>query len=136
LLRVLLGLLKGSVIGGGLGFGFMQLGSIAQAGWIQFLFYGLIGAIVGFVCGKPFWKHDTIWTPVVKAVFGIGVAIGLYALVAKALGDPKLNAVGLEGTISSFPYVLGAAVGVVYGIFVEVDDGGKTAAKKDKENSD
>jgi hypothetical protein len=64
------------------------------------------------------------------------VAIGLYALVAKALGDPKLNAVGLEGTISSFPYVLGAAVGVVYGIFVEVDDGGKTAAKKDKENSD
>ena len=68
----------------------------------------------------------------VKAVIGVALAIGLYAIVAKALGDPSLNAVGLEGTASSFPYLLGAVIGVVYGVFVEWDDGGKAAKEAKK----
>jgi len=127
--RILLGLLKGGIIGGGLGFGFYYL---KLGGLLNWVLYGLIGALVGFIAGRPFWKHETIWTPVVKAIVGVAICIGLYALVAKALGDPRLNAVGLQGTASAFPYVLGAVIGVVYGVFVEVDDGGKTA-KQDKQ---
>ena len=128
-MRVILGILKGGIIGGGLGFGFMQLGSLSKAGFMQYLLYGLIGAIVGFVAGRPFWKHDTIWTPVVKAVVGFGICLGIYALVAKAFGDPTLSFVGPNVTVSSLPYALGAAVGVIYGVFVEVDDGGKKKAE-------
>lgn len=129
-MRLVLGLLKGGIIGGGLGFGFYHLGLGGVMNWVL---YALIGAAVGFIAGRPFWKHDTIWTPVVKAVVGICICIGLYALVTKAFGDPRLNAVGLEGTASSFPYVLGGVIGVLYGIFVEVDDGGKADKEKGKQ---
>jgi hypothetical protein len=54
----------------------------------------------------------------------------LYAVVAKLLGDPDLQAVGLKGRATAFPYLLGAAIGVVYGVFVEVDDGGKGKLEK------
>ncbi len=128
-MRVIVGLLKGAIIGGGLGFGFTQLGSLSQHGFMQYLLYAAIGALVGFIAGKPFWRHDTIWTPVIKALFGAAVCIGLYLLVKKPLGDPKLAFIGPTVTATSLPYVFGAAVGAVYGIFVEVDDGGKAAAK-------
>lgn len=130
-MRVLLGLLKGGIIGGGVGFAFFQL---QLGGVLNWVLYGLIGALVGFIAGRPFWRHDTIWTPVVKAVVGVAICIGLYALVSKALGDPKLSFIGPNVTASSVPYLLGAVVGVVYGIFVEVDDGGKAdkaAGKKE-----
>ena len=132
-MRVILGLLKGGIIGGALGFGFMHLGGLSKLGFMHYLLYGLIGALVGFVAGKPFWRHDTIWTPVVKAVVGFAICLGLYALVAKAFGDPELSFVGKGVTVSSLPYALGAAIGVLYGVFIEVDDGGKAkkeAAKK------
>lgn len=132
-MRLLLGLLKGGIIGGGLGYGFFALGLGGALNWVL---YAVIGAAVGFIAGRPFWRHDTIWTPVVKAVFGLAVSVGLYAVVAKLLGDPKLNAVGLEGTASSFPYVLGAVIGVIYGVFVEVDDGGKADKAKGKKQGE
>ena len=129
-MRVVLGLLKGGIIGAGLGFGFHSLNLGGVLNWVL---YGLIGALVGFVAGRPFWKHDTIWTPVVKAVVGVAICIGLYAVVAKLFGDPSLSAVGLDGQATSFPYVLGGVIGVLYGIFVEVDDGGKDGKKGKKE---
>ena len=125
-MRALIGLLKGGVIGGGLGFGFMQLGGLTELGFMHYLLYGLIGALVGVVCGRPMWRHETAWTPIVKAVVGFGICIGLYALVVKVFGAPALSFVGPGVTASKLPYALGAAIGVVYGIFVEVDDGGKS----------
>ncbi len=124
-MRLFLGLFKGIIIGGGLGFGFMQLGSLGQSSLMQFLLYGLIGALVGFIAGKPFWRHDTIWTPVVKAVVGAIIGIGLFLLVDKAFGDPKLSFMGPGITATSIPWGLGAVVGILYGIFVEIDDGTK-----------
>jgi hypothetical protein len=132
-MRLLLGLIKGAIIGGGLGFGFTQLGSLASMGFMQYVLYAAIGALVGFIAGKPFWQHETIWTPVVKALVGAGISIGLYLLVTKVLGDPKLSFISPTATFSNPPYILGGAIGAVYGIFVEIDDGGsadKAAAKK------
>jgi hypothetical protein len=129
--RVILGLIKGGIIGGGLGFGFTQLGALAQHGFMQYVLYAVIGALVGFIAGKPFWRHDTIWTPVIKAFFGAAVSVGLYVLVVRVLHDPKLAFIGPSVTMTTYPYVLGGAIGALWGIFVEVDDGGK-AAEKDK----
>ncbi|MCC6750201.1 MAG: hypothetical protein IT371_21215 [Deltaproteobacteria bacterium] len=130
-MRLLLGLLKGGIIGGGLGYGFTQLGSIAQASWASYVLYGAIGALVGIVAGRPFWRHETFWTPLIKGLFGFGVGVGLYALAVKVLGDPKLTFVGLDARLSGAPYVLGGLIGILYGIFVEVDDGGKADAKSE-----
>jgi hypothetical protein len=128
--RVILGLLKGGIIGGGLGYGFQYLK--LPGGLMNYLLYGIIGALVGFIAGRPFWRHDTIWTPVIKAIVGFGICVGLYALVFKALGDPKLSFVGSGVTATSLPYAFGALVGVVYGVFVEVDDGGKAEQESGK----
>ena len=92
--------------------------------------YLAIGALVGFICGKPFWRHETIWTPVIKALVGAGVSIGLYVLVVRVLGNPKLTFIGPEATAASVPYVLGGAIGALWGIFVEIDDGGKADEEK------
>jgi hypothetical protein len=124
--RLFLGLIKGVIIGGGLGYGFMQLGALSKQGFMQYLLYAAIGALVGFIAGKPFWRHETIWTPIVKAIVGALICVGLYLLVKKPLGDPKLTFVGPDVTTTSLPYLFGAAVGALYGMFVEVDDGGKS----------
>ncbi len=129
-MRLILGLIKGVIIGAGLGFGFMQIPSLASLGVMQYVLYGLIGFLTGFVAGKPFWRHETIWTPVVKGLFGAAVAIGLYLLVVKVLGDPKLSFVSPTATMASLPYVLGGAIGGLYGAFVELDDGGGGGEKK------
>jgi len=125
---LILGLIKGGIIGGGLGFGFMQLGSLAQQGFMQYILYAVIGALVGFIAGKPFWRHETIWTPVVKAIVGAGISIGLYVLVAK-FANFKVSFLADSPTVTAVPYLLGAAIGSLYGIFVEIDDGGKADAK-------
>jgi hypothetical protein len=128
-MRLFTGLLKGVIIGAGLGYGFSYLGDLAKQPFMVIVLYAVIGALVGFIAGKPFWRHDTIWTPLVKAIVGGLIGVGLYFLVLKGLGDPKLTFMGLQGTATSIPYILGGAIGAVYGIFVEIDDGGKDSGK-------
>src|SRR5262249_60340928 len=84
MLRVVLGLLKGAVVGGALGWGAFKLGVTSGAAAI--LTYGVIGGLVGMVCGKPPWRQDTFWTSALKGLFGVGVGIGLYLLGHKVLG--------------------------------------------------
>jgi len=136
-LRLVLGLIKGIVIGSAVGYGAFAAG--LAGGW-NWLTYGLIGALVGLLVGRPLWKHlrdkkSTVWTPVLKGAFGFGVAVGLYALVAKVWGGFELT---LEPLISSprniidIPFVLGAVIGGVYGAFVEADDAESASADAKK----
>lgn len=135
-MRAIIGLLKGGIVGGLLGFGFIQLGNPAALGLLNYLLYGAIGALVGLVAGKPLWRHETFWTPTIKAVFGVGVCVGIYALVVKALGDPSLRLLGLDGRISAFPPLLGALAGIVYGVIVELDDGERRDRSKKQRESE
>src|SRR3954468_14669108 len=89
MLRVVLGLLKGAVIGGALGFVALKLG--VGGGAAGFLTYALIGGVVGMVCGKPPWRQDTFWTSAIKGVVGVGVGIGLFWLGRKLLGGIPLS---------------------------------------------
>jgi hypothetical protein len=125
--KLLLGLLKGLVIGAGIGYGAFALELAGGFNWVT---YGLVGAFVGLLVGKPVWrqildKEGTSWVSVLKAVFGFGVGCGIYALVAKAWGGFDLEVSFLaDGTrrFHDWQPVFGAALGALYGAFVELDD--------------
>jgi len=136
-IKLLVGILKGAVIGGALGYGALALGEATgfDNPWVV---YGLIGAIVGLFVGKPFWalirnKESTSWIAVLKSVFGFGIGCGLYAIVAKAWGPSwEIEAIGYD--VFKWPPTLGGAIGAVYGGFVELDDAigdDKTPVKKE-----
>jgi hypothetical protein len=130
-LRLLLGLVKGAVLGGAVGYGAYALDLRGGMHWIS---YGLVGVIVGFFVGTPIWKHlsnksGTIFTPILKAVVGFGFAAGIYALVAKAWGGFDLEIAGESRHVYDWQYIMGAVVGALYGAFVELDDAPDKPAK-------
>lgn len=133
MLRVLLGIIKGGVIGAAVGFGATRLGF--GAGGSSWLVYGTVGLVVGLVCGRAIWKQDTVWTPILKGVFGAGIAMGLNWVAHKALGGMVLPVAlppefaAPNARLVDVPLALGPVIGIIYGIFVEVDDGG--ARKED-----
>ena len=125
--KLVVGILKGAIIGGALGYGAYALQD--ATGFVShWLTYGVIGALVGFVVGRPIWsllrdKNATAWVSILKAAFGFGIGCGLYALVSRVL-HPVLNIDIAGDTINLFtwPVTLGGAIGAVYGGFVELDD--------------
>ena len=139
-IKLLLGMLKGAVIGGALGYGAYALGDVPVLTnpWVL---YGLIGALVGLVVGRPIWslirdQNATSWIAILKSAFGFGIGVGLYAIIAKAW-NPTLAISSIEN-VFAWPPTLGGAIGAVYGGFVELDDAigdkdpaaGKPAPKK------
>lgn len=133
-MKLLVGILKGAVIGAALGYGAHALGQATGFGnpWLTF---GLIGALVGLFVGKPIWslirdKNATIWISVLKSAFGFGIGCGLYALVARAI-HPVLEISGYN--VFTWSPTLGGAIGALYGGFVELDDaiGDDKSTKKD-----
>jgi hypothetical protein len=135
MVRLVLGLLKGAVIGAALGFGAEQIG--LEGGW-GYVLYGLVGFVVGLLVGRPFWSHlldkgSTIWTSVLKGLVGFGVGAGLYALAHKALGDPAFALAGqAPRQLTDWTYLFGGIVGGIYGAWVELDD---APAKSEKDAS-
>lgn len=127
-----MGLLKGAVIGGGVGYAAFALNLRGGMHWVS---YGLVGAMVGLLVGKPFWAHmrergSTFVTPVLKAIVGYGIAVGLFAIVAKAWGGFDLEIADESRRIYDWQHIMGAAVGAVYGAFVELDDASDAEPKQ------
>jgi hypothetical protein len=132
--RLVLGILKGAVVGAAVGVGAWKLG--LAGGALAFAAYGLVGALVGVVCGKPIWRQETLWTPLLKGIFGFAIGSGLYWGARKLFGGAHLAfASGFGAPDRPFveiPYLVGPLIGLIYGAFVEVDDssGAKEAAAK------
>ncbi len=124
-MRVLLGLIKGGVLGAAVGFGAMKLG--IGRGASGYLVYGVVGFLVGIVCGKAIWRQETLITPVLKGFFGCLIGISLYWVANKVLGGvtvPLPSALGLpDGPLLDLPVLFAPIVGILYGVLVEVDDG-------------
>jgi hypothetical protein len=126
-IKLVFGLLKGAVVGAVLGYGAYRVGLTGAMYWIT---YGVIGALVGLVAGRPLWalitdKNGTSWVSILKALFGFGVGCGLYALVSKAWGGFSLSLSFLEPEarmIQHWQPVFGAAIGGFLGAFFEIDD--------------
>ena len=133
MVKLLVGLLKGAVIGAAVGYGAFSIG-IGAGGATAWLTYGVVGLLVGLLVGRPLWSlikdtSATTWVGVLKAAFGFGVGCGLYALIAKAW-SPSFE---IAGQPWSWPPMLGGAIGAVYGGFVELDDAiGTQPADKSK----
>jgi hypothetical protein len=124
-IKLVVGILKGAVIGGAVGYGAYALNS-ATGFSNPWLTYGAIGAIVGLIAGRSIWslirdKNATTWVAILKAAFGFGVGCGLYAIIAKAW-NPTTELLIAGQNIFTWPVTLGGAIGAVYGGFVELDD--------------
>jgi len=132
MVRVLLGLVKGGIVGAVVGFAASRVGF--GAGAPAWLVYCAIGFLVGIICGKPPWRQETIWTSIIKGVFGLAVCMFLFWVARKLLGGMQAPAQILaplgvtDGqALVSVPTLLGPLIGILYGVLVEVDDGGKSA---------
>ncbi len=134
MLRVFLGIVKGGLVGGLLGLVATKLG--LAAGVAAWGLYGVVGLLVGVVCGTPVWHQATLWTPLVKGIFGAGIAMGLFWLARKVLGEmpvPVASPLWATGQrLAAVPALLAPAIGIVYGVFVEVDDGADKADSRGK----
>ena len=124
MVKLLVGILKGLVIGAAVGYGAYAL---ELTGGFHWLTYGIIGGLVGLLVGRPLWslitdKNTTFVVGVIKGVFGFGVGVGLYALVAKAWGGFTLALGDETRWIYDWQPILGGVIGALYGGFVELDD--------------
>ena len=125
MIKLVVGILKGAVIGGAVGYGAFALQN--TSGFANpWLTYGAIGALVGLIAGRPIWslirdQNATTWVSVLKAAFGFGVGCGLYALLAK-VWSPSASILVAGQNVFQWPVTVGGAIGAVYGGFVELDD--------------
>lgn len=139
MLKLILGLIKGALVGGAIGYGAFAAGMNGGLLWVV---YGVAGALVGLIAGRPLWalitdKDGTTWVSVLKALFGFGVGCGLYALVHKAWGGFELTLSFLDDKPRMFQHwqpVFAASVGGFLGAFFEIDDaiGGDAPPAKGK----
>jgi hypothetical protein len=120
--KLLVGILKGAVIGAALGYGAYAIGLDSAVPWLT---YALIGVVVGLFVGKPIWslirdERSTLWVAVLKSVVGFGIGVGLYALISKAWNPAPQMVSGFD--VFRWGPTLGGAIGAIYGGFVELDD--------------
>jgi hypothetical protein len=123
-IKLVVGILKGAVIGSAVGYGAYALATATGFG-SPWLTYGAIGALVGLIAGRSLWslirdKNATTWVAILKAAFGFGVGCGLYAILAKVWNPAALLVGGYD--IFTWQVTVGGAIGAVYGGFVELDD--------------
>ena len=114
------GLMKGAVIGAGVGAlagylipGVTRFGSSVMA-------LGMVGVAVGFMAGVPIWRKGAYLKGLVKGIVGglLGAGIGAFTLwIAGAV------AASVSGILMGHPIILGTLVGAIYGAVVEKDDG-------------
>lgn len=125
-MRVIIGLVKGLIVGGAVGYGLLRLGWTSGA--LAYVACAIVGAIVGVVAGRAPWKAETIWTPVLKMIVGAGIGVGLAALGTHFGPDSEIYVRPLQTGLERVPFrsgpILAPIIGVLYGIFVEWDDGG------------
>lgn len=130
-MRVIIGLVKGLIVGGAVGYGLLRLGWTSGA--LAYVACAIVGALVGVVAGRAPWKAETIWTPVLKMVVGAGIGVGLAALGMHFGPDSEVFVRPLHTGLEHVPFrsgpIMAPIIGVLYGVFVEWDDGG--AAKKE-----
>lgn len=86
LVRILLGVLKGLMVGGLVGFGVAKLGFSAPGGWVAYPAAALVGVLIGLVAGKPIWAKDARIEAGMKAGVGLVVGVGLMFAIRKWLG--------------------------------------------------
>ncbi len=127
--RLLLGLVKGGLVGGAFallmihGFGLNAFGAL-----LAYILAVVVGVVTGLIAGKPIWAKDARIEAGLKAVAGAVVgALLMFALRSWANISLDLGAYG-NGVIGELPIVALPMVATILALFYEVDNTGATAA--------
>jgi len=124
--RLLIGIVKGLVVGGLLGFGLVKLGMALPGVVIAYLAAAVTGVVIGLVAGKPIWAKDAKIEAGAKAVVGALLGIGLMAAarhwltMALPVALPNLAPEG--ATLGGFAMTSLAAIAALLGGFYDADN--------------
>lgn len=136
--RLLLGCLKGALLGGAIGSAFhWGLGWTRGEGLLLYLVAMGAGATAGVLVGKPPWQQDAWIESVLKAVAGLAFGALLYWVTSTwaAFGVPFAFDGVAQGTPwTTLPLVVSALVALLFGALVELDHtgGGADTPRKQK----
>ncbi len=133
--RLVLGLLKGLVIGGVLGaLFFYAFGLHHVEGALAYVFAGLAALVAGVFAGQPPWRKGAWIGSILKGLFGFGLGAGLYWLVQKfapGMDLKDLLRASETTTIATAPVTFMPLIAVVYATLVELDDGAEQGSTAD-----
>lgn len=127
--RLILGLVKGLVIGGALGaavfFGLTHLHPLTGIG--AYGLYALVGALAGVLAGKAPWIKGAWVEALLKGLFGVAVGAGLYALASRFLGVdvPALIDGSVAMKLSEHPLLMAPGIATLFAALVELDNTGE-----------
>src|SRR6185295_12299013 len=89
--RLVIGMVKGLIVGSLLGFGLIKLGVAVPLGaLIAYSAAALTGVVIGLVAGKPIWAKDAKIEAGSKAVVGALLSLGLMAAARTWLASVAL----------------------------------------------
>lgn len=137
--RLLLGLLKGILVGGLFGFGIANIPGLAAPGAVaHYLLAAAAGVLVGLVAGKPIWAKDAKIEAGMKALVGAVIGAGLMFAVRRWMTVPFPDvaalakftvpntslgeSAGSHGTIGGLALTSFALVTGVLGMFYDADN--------------
>lgn len=130
--RLIIGILKGLVVGGLLGFALVKLGlGLFVGGWafLAYVMAALTGIIVGLIAGKPIWAKDAKIEAGMKAFVGALLGAGLMFGLRKLnlpLADSVPAAFGVmtkdPQTLGTFPVTGLAMIAGLLGGFYDADN--------------
>jgi ABC-type Mn2+/Zn2+ transport system permease subunit len=133
--RLVLGLLKGLVIGGALGaLFFYAFGVQSISGALAFVLAGLAALLAGVFAGQPPWKKGAWIGSILKGLFGFGLGAGLYWVVQRFAPGANLQELlraSEATTIATAPVAFMPIVAAVYAMLVEIDDGSEEGSTAD-----
>jgi hypothetical protein len=131
--RLIVGILKGIILGGLLGFGLVKLGYAVPPAWLAYIAASVAGVLIGLIAGKPIWAKDAKIEAGMKAFVGALLGAGLMFAARKWLTVPLLLpdsatiALGIGPTkqvftMSTFAMTSLAMVAAVLGGFYDADN--------------
>lgn len=127
--RLLIGILKGLLVGGAVGAGLhFGLGRpVLEQAYFTYPLYGVVGALAGVTAGKPFWRQGAGIEAILRSIFGLAVGCGLYALAAAFLGAVPFHIGGVPDAtkFASIPLLMAPTLAILYASLVELDNDGK-----------
>lgn len=124
--RLLIGIVKGLMVGALLGFGLVKLGLPMPGALVAYLAAAVVGIVTGLVAGKPIWAKDAKIEAGSKAVVGALLSLGLMAAARTWLLVPLPITLGSlapeHATLGGFAMTSLAAIAALLGGFYEADN--------------
>ncbi len=129
--RLLVGIVKGIVLGGLLGFGLLKLGQAVPIAIVAYLAAAVTGILIGLIAGKPIWAPDAKIEAGMKAGVGALLGVGLMFAARRWLTMPvptpllditRAQVQGAAPSLGYFGMTSLAAIAAVLGGFYDADN--------------